>query len=171
MQEVREGMKITLAMPEVWLAGVSGFFIYFAYTSLPYYVTYLDESYALPALAASIFAILSTSVGRISSAFVAGFVTNRLLVARRWDADRPRSHRCTGNSARTDANDTVTRLGGNGSTDASGIHHLLHARALLRAVWRDGATPTIFGIGHRCRRVCGLCALVLWLLSLGAFTR
>ena len=49
MQEVREGMKITLAMPEVWLAGVSGFFIYFAYTSLPYYVTYLDESYALPA--------------------------------------------------------------------------------------------------------------------------
>lgn len=79
MQEVREGMKITLAMPEVWLAGVSGFFIYFAYTSLPYYVTYLDESYALPALAASIFAILSTSVGRISSAFVAGFVTNRIF--------------------------------------------------------------------------------------------
>ena len=168
MQEVREGMKITLAMPEVWLAGVSGFFIYFAYTSLPYYVTYLDESYALPALAASIFAILSTSVGRISSAFVAGFVTNRLFwELSRWDADRPRSHRCTGNSARTDANDTVTRLGGNGSTDASGIYHFLHARALLRTVWRDGATPTIFGIGDRCSRFCGLRALVLWLLSLG----
>jgi sugar phosphate permease len=79
MEEVREGMKVTLAMPEIWLAGVSGFFIYFAYTSLPFYVTYLDESFALPALAASIFAILSTSVGRISSAFVAGFVTNRLF--------------------------------------------------------------------------------------------
>mgnify|MGYP000606567230 FL=1 len=79
MEEVREGMKVTLAMPEIWLAGVSGFFIYFAYTSLPFYVTYLDESFTLPALAASIFAILSTSVGRISSAFVAGFVTNRLF--------------------------------------------------------------------------------------------
>jgi sugar phosphate permease len=72
-------MKVTLAMPEIWLAGISGFFIYFAYTSLPYYVTYLNESYTLPAVAASVFAILSTSVGRISSAFVAGFVTNRLF--------------------------------------------------------------------------------------------
>ena len=79
MSEVREGMKVTLAMPEIWLAGISGFFIYFAYTSLPYYVTYLNESYTLPAVAASVFAILSTSVGRISSAFVAGFVTNRLF--------------------------------------------------------------------------------------------
>jgi sugar phosphate permease len=79
MEEVREGMKVTLALPEIWLAGVSGFFIYFAYTSLPFYVTYLDESFTLPALAASIFAILSTSVGRISSAFAAGFATNRLF--------------------------------------------------------------------------------------------
>ena len=79
MTEVREGMKVTLAMPEIWLAGISGFFIYFAYTSLPYYVTYLNESYTLPAIAASVFAILSTSVGRISSAFVAGFVTNQLF--------------------------------------------------------------------------------------------
>lgn len=79
MEEVREGMKVTLAMPEIWLAGISGFFIYFAYTSLPFYVTYLDESFTLPALAASIFAILSTSVGRISSAFVAGFITNRIF--------------------------------------------------------------------------------------------
>ncbi len=79
MQEVREGMKLTLSMPEIWLTGLVGFFIYFAYTSLPFYVTYLNESYTLPAIAVSIFALFSTSVGRIGSAFVAGFVTNRLF--------------------------------------------------------------------------------------------
>ena len=79
MQEVREGMKLTLSMPEIWLTGLVGFFIYFAYTSLPFYVTYLNESFTLPAIAASIFALFSTSAGRIGSAFVASFVTNRVF--------------------------------------------------------------------------------------------
>ena len=79
MQEVREGMKLTLSMPEIWLTGLVGFFVYFAYTSLPFYVTYLNESFTLPAIAASIFALFSTSAGRIGSAFVASFVTNRVF--------------------------------------------------------------------------------------------
>ena len=78
MQEVREGMKLTLDA-EIWLTGLVGFFIYFAYTSLPFYVTYLNETFTLPAIAASIFALFSTSAGRIGSAFVASFVTNRVF--------------------------------------------------------------------------------------------
>ena len=66
-------------MPEIWLTGLVGFFVYFAYTSLPFYVTYLNESFTLPAIAASIFALFSTSAGRIGSAFVASFVTNRVF--------------------------------------------------------------------------------------------
>ena len=72
-------MKLTLSMPEIWLTGLVGFFVYFAYTSLPFYVTYLNESFTLPAIAASIFALFSTSAGRIGSAFVASFVTNRVF--------------------------------------------------------------------------------------------
>jgi sugar phosphate permease len=79
MKEVVEGMRFTLALPEIWLAGIIGFFIYFAYTSLPFYITYLNESYTLPVIAASIFGVISTSLGRISSAFVAGFATDKLF--------------------------------------------------------------------------------------------
>jgi len=79
LREVAEGMKLTLRMPEIWMAGLSGFFIYFAYTSLPFYITYLTELYTLPVLAISIFGIASTSVGRIGSAFPAGFIANRFF--------------------------------------------------------------------------------------------
>ena len=35
---------------EIWLTGLVSFFVYFAYTSLPFYVTYLNESFTLPRL-------------------------------------------------------------------------------------------------------------------------
>ena len=78
-QEVLAGMKLTLRLPEVWLAGTVGFCVYFVYTAMPYFVTYLDEMYVLPALAITIFGIASTSGGRIAVAFPSGFIAGRFF--------------------------------------------------------------------------------------------
>ena len=78
-QEVLAGMKLTLRLPEVWLAGAVGFCVYFVYTAMPYFVTYLDEMYVLPALAISMFGIASTSGGRIAVAFPSGFIAGRFF--------------------------------------------------------------------------------------------
>ena len=78
-REVFEGMKVTLRLPEVWLAGTAGFSVYMAYTSLPFFLTYLDELHTLPILAVSVFGILSTSGGRIAIAFPSGFIADRLF--------------------------------------------------------------------------------------------
>mgnify|MGYP001967719074 FL=1 len=78
-REVFEGMKVTLRLPEVWLAGAAGFTVYMAYTSLPFFITYLDELHALPILAISVFGILSTSGGRIAIAFPSGFIADRFF--------------------------------------------------------------------------------------------
>lgn len=78
-QEVWAGMKLTLRLPEVWLAGAVGFCVYFVYTAMPYFVTYLGEMYTLPALAISIFGIASTSGGRIAVALPSGYIADRWL--------------------------------------------------------------------------------------------
>ena len=78
-QEVLAGMKLTLRLPEVWLAGAVGFCVYFVYTAMPYFVTYQNEMYVLPALAISIFGIASTSGGRIAVAFPSGFIAGRFF--------------------------------------------------------------------------------------------
>lgn len=78
-KEVLAGMKVTLRLPEIWLAGAVGFCVYFIYTALPFFVTYLNDLYVLPALAISIFGIASTSGGRISAALPSGFVADRYL--------------------------------------------------------------------------------------------
>ena len=78
-QEVLAGMKLTWRLPEVWLAGAVGFCVYFVYTAMPYFVTYLGEMYLLPALAISIFGIASTSGGRIAVALPSGYVADRFL--------------------------------------------------------------------------------------------
>ena len=78
-REVFEGMKVTLRLPEVWLAGAAGFAVYMAYTSLPFFLTYLDELHTLPILAISVFGILSTSGGRIAIAFPSGFIADRFF--------------------------------------------------------------------------------------------
>ena len=78
-QEVLLGMKTTLRLPEVWMAGVVGFTIYFAYTSMPFFLTYLKDLHALPALAIAAFGIISTSGGRIGMALPAGFIAQRFF--------------------------------------------------------------------------------------------
>jgi len=78
-REVFEGMKVTLRLPEVWLAGAAGFSVYMAYTSLPFFLTYLDELHTLPILAVSVFGILSTSGGRIAIALPSGFIADRFF--------------------------------------------------------------------------------------------
>ncbi len=78
-REVLEGMKVTLKLPEVWLAGAAGFAVYMAYTSLPFFLTYLDELHALPVIAISIFGILSTSGGRIAVALPSGFIADKFF--------------------------------------------------------------------------------------------
>lgn len=78
-QEVFAGMKTTLRLPEVWLAGVVGFTVFFAYTSMPFFLTYLSDLHALPVLAIAIFGIISTSGGRIGVALPAGFIADSLL--------------------------------------------------------------------------------------------
>ena len=78
-REVLAGMKLTLKLPEVWLAGAAGFAVYMAYTSLPFFLTYLDELHSLPILAVSIFGILSTSGGRIAVALPSGFIADKFL--------------------------------------------------------------------------------------------
>jgi len=78
-REVRAGMFATLSLPEVWLAGVMGFTVYLAYTTMPFFLTFLNEVYALPALAITIFGIASTSGGRISIALPAGFIADRFF--------------------------------------------------------------------------------------------
>lgn len=78
-QEVLAGMKLTLRLPEVWLAGAVGFCVYLVYTAMPYFVTYLGELYVLPALAISIFGIASTSGGRIVVALPSGYIASRFL--------------------------------------------------------------------------------------------
>ena len=78
-REVLAGMKLTLKLPEVWLAGAAGFAVYMAYTSLPFFLTYLDELHSLPVLAVSIFGILSTSGGRIAVALPSGFIADKFL--------------------------------------------------------------------------------------------
>jgi hypothetical protein len=77
--EVFAGMKTTLCLPEVWLAGVVGFTVFFAYTSMPFFLTYLSDLHALPVLAIAIFGIISTSGGRIGVALPAGFIADGLL--------------------------------------------------------------------------------------------
>ena len=79
MTEVVEGMKLSLKLPEVWLASLTGFFIYFVYTSLPFYITYLNDLHTLPVLAVSIFGVLATSAGRIGTAFPAGFIAAKFF--------------------------------------------------------------------------------------------
>lgn len=78
-QEVMAGMKTTLMLPEVWLAGLVGFAVYLAYTAMPFFLTYLDELYVLPVLAISIFGIASTSGGRIGMALPSGFIAEKYL--------------------------------------------------------------------------------------------
>ncbi|MDG1133143.1 MAG: MFS transporter [Pseudomonadales bacterium] len=78
-REVLAGMKVTLGLAEVWLAGAVGFCVYMIYTALPFFLTYLNELYALPALAVSIFGIASTSGGRIAVALPSGFIADRYL--------------------------------------------------------------------------------------------
>ncbi len=78
-QEVLAGMNTTLRLPEVWLAGLAGFAVYMAYTSLPFFLTYLDELHSLPVLAVSIFGILSTSGGRIAIALPSGFIADKFF--------------------------------------------------------------------------------------------
>ena len=77
--EVTAGMRVTLRLPEVWLAGLMGFTVYLAYSTLPFYLTLLNEEYALPILAVSLFGIISTSGGRIGIAFPAGFIADRFF--------------------------------------------------------------------------------------------
>ena len=78
-REVLAGMSMTLRLPEVWLAGFAGFSVYLAYTSMPFFLTYLQDLHALPLLAISIFGIVSTSAGRIGVALPAGFIADRYL--------------------------------------------------------------------------------------------
>ena len=78
-REVFAGMAMTLRLPEVWLAGFAGFSVYLAYTSMPFFLTYLQDLHALPLLAISIFGIVSTSGGRISIALPSGFIADRYL--------------------------------------------------------------------------------------------
>ena len=78
-REVFAGMGMTLRLPEVWLAGFAGFSVYLAYTSMPFFLTYLQDLHALPLLAISIFGIVSTSGGRISIALPSGFIADRYL--------------------------------------------------------------------------------------------
>ena len=78
-QEVIEGMKMTVRIPEIWMAGVVGFAVYLAYTSLPFFLTYLQDLHALPALAIAAFGIISTSGGRIGMALPAGFLATRFF--------------------------------------------------------------------------------------------
>ena len=78
-REVKAGMLATFRLPEVWLAGFTGFMVYVAYTTMPYFLTYLDDLFLLPALAISIFGIASTSGGRISLALPAGFIADRFF--------------------------------------------------------------------------------------------
>ncbi|MEC7664114.1 MAG: MFS transporter [Pseudomonadota bacterium] len=78
-REVLAGMSVTLHLPEVWLAGIAGFGVYLAYTSMPFFLTYLQDLHALPVLAISIFGIVSTSGGRIGIALPSGFIADRYL--------------------------------------------------------------------------------------------
>jgi sugar phosphate permease len=78
-REVLAGMAVTLRLPEVWLAGIAGFGVYLAYTSMPFFLTYLQDLHALPVLAISIFGIVSTSGGRIGIALPSGFIADRYL--------------------------------------------------------------------------------------------
>ncbi|MDA7785502.1 MFS transporter, partial [Pseudomonadales bacterium] len=78
-REVLAGMRVTLRLPEIWLAGAVGFCVYMIYTALPFFLTYLNEVYALPVLAVSIFGIASTSGGRIAIALPSGFIAQRFF--------------------------------------------------------------------------------------------
>ena len=78
-REVFAGMALTLRLPEVWLAGLVGFSVYFVYTAMPFFVTYLSDLHPLPVLAVSLFGIASTSGGRIAVALPSGFIADRFL--------------------------------------------------------------------------------------------
>ena len=78
-KEVIEGMNLSISLPSIWLAGFTGFCIYCIYTTLPFYVTFLTESYAVPIISVSIFSIVATSGGRIGAALPAGFVAKKFF--------------------------------------------------------------------------------------------
>ncbi len=78
-REVIEGIRLCLTIPQVWLAGSLGFFIYVIYTSLPFFITYLTDLYLVPMFAVSIFGILSTSGGRIGAALPSGFIAKHFF--------------------------------------------------------------------------------------------
>ena len=78
-REVIEGMKLSTSLSSIWLAGFTGFCVYCIYTTLPFYVPFLTESYTVPLLGVSIFSIAATSGGRIGAALPAGFVAKRFF--------------------------------------------------------------------------------------------
>ena len=78
-REVTAGMWAMARLPEVWLAGLVGFCVYLAYTSMPFFLTYLQDLHALPAIAIAAFGIASTSGGRIGMALPAGFIAQRFF--------------------------------------------------------------------------------------------
>lgn len=78
-REVKAGMLVMLKLPEVWLAGILGFTVYVAYTTMPFFLTHLNDTFALPVLAVTIFGIASTSGGRITIALPAGFIADTFL--------------------------------------------------------------------------------------------
>ena len=167
-QEVLAGMKLTLRLPEVWLAGTVGFCVYFVYTAMPYFVTYLDEMYVLPALAISIFGIASTSGGRIAVAFPSGFIAGRFFggavgglgggfalilvlgLAMVWPYV-----------------DRGCALVSDGLFDGDRLRYLFHARPVLCALWGNGVAATLLWFRDRHCFLYRVSAVVLRLPTLG----
>ena len=171
-REVLAGMSVTLRLPEVWLAGIAGFGVYLAYTSMPFFLTYLQDLHALPVLAISIFGIVSTSGGRIGIALPSGFIADRYLGGASGGLRAGLIWRCRIGriSGRIDLK-RRWRLAGHGRNDPVVGVVLFYARIVFRAVWRNGFATTVFRLGHRRGRLHDLFALVFRLLIVGVHSR
>ena len=71
-------MSVTLRLPEVWLAGIAGFGVYLAYTSMRF-SDLLTRSACLAGIGHFDLRYCLTSGGRIGIALPSGFIADRYL--------------------------------------------------------------------------------------------
>ena len=170
-REVLAGMSMTLRLPEVWLAGFAGFTVYLAYTSMPFFLTYLQDLHALPVLAISIFGIVSTSAGRIGIALPSGFIADRFF----GGASGGLRSGLLG-VAIIAAFAIALTLSGGGAWTTMVLMSLLSVlffflRSVLRSFWRNGLTAAIFRLRDCCSGVHYLSAVFFCLFVMGFYSR
>lgn len=72
-----EGVKRTLAYPEIWIASFNIFFIYSVYCGLTYFIPFLNEIYALPVTLVGAYGIINQYGLKMVGGPIGGFMADK----------------------------------------------------------------------------------------------